>query len=111
MLDTCSRNSNECDRERPREATIHDLKCWPAFFQAILEGRKRHDLRRAVDRDFRVGDRLRLREYNPAPAGYTGREQLVVVTYVTSADRPCALSGEALGRDYCILSIARGLHD
>ncbi|CAN7642308.1 DUF3850 domain-containing protein [Phenylobacterium sp. LjRoot219] len=85
----------------------HELKCWPQFFEAIAEGRKRHDLRRASDRDFQVGDTLRLREFDPVADDYTGRDQMVHVTYVTSAEQPCALSNGALNPDYCILSIAR----
>ena len=89
-----------------RATKIHELKCWPQFFNAIVEGRKRHDLRRSYDRDFEVGDKLRLREFSPVDREYTGRVHMVEVTYVTSADLPCALSGDALHPDYCILSIA-----
>ena len=106
----CSTDPADLDDEEPRESITHELKCWPTFFQAILDGRKRHDLRRVDDRDFQVGDQLRLREFDPNLADYTGREQFVVVTYLTSADKPCALSGEALGRDYGILSIAHVRH-
>lgn len=91
----------------PRPPKEHELKCWPQFFDAIAAGRKRHDLRRAYDRDFRVNDTLRLREFDPAANAYTGRDQMVHVTYVTSAEQPCALSDGALDKDYCILSIAR----
>lgn len=90
----------------PRAAVTHDLKCWTTFFMEIAEGRKRHDLRRAGDRDFQVGDYLRLREYDPTREAYTGRSQMAQVTYITSADLPCALSEEALHPDFCILSIA-----
>ena len=89
-----------------RALLTHELKCWPKFFDAIAVGRKRHDLRRVGDRDFKVGDRLRLREFAPSTEEYTGREQLVEITYVTSAEEPCALSDSALHNDYCILSIA-----
>jgi hypothetical protein len=85
---------------------VHELKCWPEFFEAIALGEKRHDLRQSRDRHFEVGDQLRLREYDPASSSYTGREQTVVVTYITSAERPCALSNEGLHPDFCILSIA-----
>lgn len=85
---------------------IHELKCWPKFFTAIAEGRKRHDLRRADDRGFGLGDRVRLREFDPEREEYTGRVQDVLITYITSADQPCALSNAALDRSYCILSIA-----
>lgn len=89
-----------------RDAQVHSLKCWPQFFDAIAEGRKRHDLRRAHDRDFRAGDELLLCEYDPTARSYTGRRQRVKVTYVTSALQPCALSELALSPDFCILSIA-----
>jgi hypothetical protein len=86
---------------------VHDLKCWPQFFEAIMAGRKRHDLRR-TDRNFRVNDILRLREFDPDLQKYTGREQMVRVTYITSTGDACALSPEALHQDFCILSIAPG---
>jgi hypothetical protein len=89
-----------------RGVRVHDLKCWPQFFTAIAAGDKRHDLRRAHDRHFEVGDRLRLREFDPQLSAYTGREQIVVVTYITSAEHRCSLSDQALHPDYCILSIA-----
>jgi Domain of unknown function (DUF3850) len=97
-----------CSSPVPREDVriLHELKCWPQFFEAIAKGHKRHDLRRADDRDFRVGDRLRLREFDPGFKRYTGREQIVEVTYITSAKQPCALSEGALDPGYCILSIA-----
>ena len=92
--------------EVARTSVVHELKCWPKFFEAIADGRKRHDLRRATDRDFQVGDYLRLREFDPAAQQYTGRQQLVEVTYITSSEQPCALSAGALDPDFCILSIA-----
>jgi Domain of unknown function (DUF3850) len=84
----------------------HRLKCWPGFFAAILSGAKTHDLRRADDRDFRVGDILLLEEFDPRDGRYTGRKTRVTITYITSAESPCALSEEALNPDFCILSIA-----
>jgi hypothetical protein len=85
----------------------HELKCWPQFFQAIVEGRKTHDLRRADDRTFRVHDMIRLREFDPRVSRYTGREFMVEITYITSADFRCALSDQALDPAYCILSIKK----
>ena len=84
----------------------HDLKCWPEFFNAIASGHKKHDLRRADDRVFNVGDLVRLREFDPATRHYTGREQTVRITYITWKDLPCALSEEALHPAFCILSIS-----
>lgn len=95
------------DDAAPDDVTVaHELKCWPQFFEAIVDGKKRHDLRRADDRNFAPGDRLRLREFDPDRDCFTGRWQDVLVTYVTSADQPCALSNAALHPSYCILSIA-----
>lgn len=88
-----------------RRPMRHVVKSWPEFFQAILDGRKRHELRRASERDYRVGDTLHLREYEPQDARYTGREQRVLITYITSSDYPCALSEGALADGYCVLSI------
>lgn len=84
----------------------HNLKCWPEFFNAIVNGRKKHDLRRADDRKFMVGDLVRLREFDPTARRYTGREQTVTITYITRKDLPCALSEEALHSSFCILSIS-----
>jgi hypothetical protein len=100
------RQSASVPIEHAREPILHELKCWPQFFDAIARGCKRHDLRRANDRDFRVGDRLLLREFDPESGGYTGREQIVAVTYITSSKQPCALSEESLNPNFCILSIA-----
>ena len=89
------------------DVATHELKCWPEFFQAILKGQKTHDLRRGDDRTFRVHDLIKLREFDPRTEGYSGREQIVEITYITSADVPCALSERALDPAYCILSIKK----
>ncbi|WP_457492271.1 DUF3850 domain-containing protein [Tardiphaga sp. P5_C7] len=84
---------------------MHHLKCWPQFFDEIASGRKKHDLRRADDRNFKVGDTIVLEEYSPETEAFTGRTLMVEVTYITSADLPCALSKDALHPSFCILSI------
>lgn len=85
-------------------SAVHQLRSSPQFFQAILEGRKRHELRRA-DKHFSVGDVLELTEHDPQTRVPTGRCARVIVTYITSEDEPCALSPEALAPGFCILSI------
>lgn len=62
----------------------HTLKSWPEYFEPLLTGHKRFDLRRD-DRNYRVGDLLRLREWVPQSQTYTGREFVAVVTYLTDA--------------------------
>lgn len=67
----------------------HELKTWPEYFQAIVEGRKPFEYR-LNDRDFQVGDTLFLREFVPPTdpenlqdiAYYTGRTLRRVVTYI-----------------------------
>lgn len=51
--------------------TTHELKILPAFFDAVLSGRKLFELRRN-DRDFREGDLLLLREFDFVVQEYTG---------------------------------------
>lgn len=88
-----------------RPNTTYKVKSWPAFFQAIKRGDKLHDMRDLRDRKYRVGDRLILQEYDPFTGSYTGDECTVEITYVTSADTPCAFSSAALAPGYCILSL------
>lgn len=90
-----------------RDPVEHAVKSWPHLFEATLTGAKTHDLRRADDRDYRVGDILRLQEFDPDTERYTGRELRVRITYITSAQFPCALSDSSLDPDHCILSIIK----
>lgn len=84
----------------------HKVKSWPPLFEATLLGVKKHELRRATDRDYRIGDILCLQEYDPDSQRYTGRELRVTITYVTSAEFPCALSDGGLSPGFCLLSVA-----
>ncbi|KAE8756740.1 DUF3850 domain-containing protein [Paraburkholderia madseniana] len=84
--------------------TTHVLKSWPRFFDAIRLGTRTHELRRN-DRDFQVGDLLELREYEFSMSRYTGRTCIAEITSITSTREPCAVSDEALHRDFCILSV------
>lgn len=68
---------------------IHALRCWPNFFNEIVSGVKKFEIRKD-DRDFRVGDVLRLEEWLPTDsedadeqkAAYTGRFELKVIRYI-----------------------------
>lgn len=60
----------------------HALKTWPAPFELVALGAKRHEVRR-FDRAFLVGDVLLLREWNPLSGDYTGRRCVAEVTCIT----------------------------
>lgn len=49
----------------------HELKTWPAEYDAVMAGKKTFDVR-AKDRDFKVGDYLTLKKYDPEKKEYTG---------------------------------------
>jgi hypothetical protein len=83
---------------------IHELKSWPEFFRQVVAGVRTHELR-LNDRDFNIGDVVRLREFDPGTDTYTGSECDAAITSLTSADVPCAVSGYALDPRFCILSI------
>lgn len=88
-----------------RRIPDHTLKSWTGLFEPIYSGRKTHDLR-VMDRDYKVGDLCRLREYDPVAQEYTGREAGVEITYITSSrHQECAVSPTALHPATGILSI------
>lgn len=62
---------------------VHELKTWPEFFEPILQGEKKFEIR-LDDRGFRVGDHLKLWEWLPKSKSYTGRVILVKVDYIVS---------------------------
>jgi hypothetical protein len=73
--------TSEAEDRRTRRLREHELKCWPEFFAALLDGRKTFEYRRN-DRGFAVDDVLWLREWGPVSECYTGRELRRRVTYV-----------------------------
>jgi hypothetical protein len=84
----------------------HELKSWTLFFKDIESGIRTSDIRCHVDRRFRVGDDLLLKEWDPVTGKYTGRWMTVEVTYIqVNKSNPCAISEQALHPDYSVLSI------
>jgi hypothetical protein len=82
----------------------HELKCWPEYFAALKDGTKTFEYR-INDRNFHVGDRLRISEWDPVmadsgdcPMGYTGDHLLFRVTYVLG-------DFKGLKTGYCVLGI------
>ncbi|MTD42482.1 DUF3850 domain-containing protein [Erwinia sp. CPCC 100877] len=58
---------------------IHELKILPQYFDAVVSGRKRFEIRKN-DRDYQVGDLLILNEWDN---GFTGDLYKAQVTYIT----------------------------
>jgi len=59
----------------------HELKAWPQYFDALLTGEKTFEVRKN-DRNFQVGDTLRIRDWNPNNGAYSGRELEFQVSYL-----------------------------
>jgi hypothetical protein len=77
---------------------IHELKTWPAEFQAVWDGLKTFDIRR-TDRTYNVDHELDLREYISTENRYSGRGIRAFVTYVVRG-------GEwGLPDDLCVMGI------
>ncbi len=77
----------------------HDLKCWPQYFDRVASGEKSFELRKN-DRDFQVGDYLRLNHYDPDKDQYNDSWFIRRITYI--------LHGPAFGLEegYCIMSLS-----
>ena len=56
-------------------------KIWPEYFEAVVSGRKKFELR-LNDFEINEGDTLLLEEYNPIKKEYTGRSAEKKVGYV-----------------------------
>ncbi|ARK07468.1 hypothetical protein LAV_00068 [Sphingobium phage Lacusarx] len=90
---------------QPTNAYDYEVKSWPQFFGPMLDGTKKHDMRNKRDRQYRVGDKMLLREFDPFGGGYTGRSAIFKITYITSNETPCALSSAGLDDEMAILSV------
>lgn len=59
----------------------HIKKCWPEYFQKIIDGDKRFEIRLA-DWKCAPGDELVLQEWDPKTKEYSGRELSKMIDYV-----------------------------
>ena len=67
----------------------HELKILPVYFEAVVIGVKTFEIRNNTDRDFQKGDMVTLKEVLATdPSKFTGREQLVRISYVTDFQQP-----------------------
>jgi len=65
----------------------HELKIWPEYFDPLLKGEKMFEIRKN-DRNFKVGDRIMFREYDPDDGSYTGRYCFRTITYIMDEENP-----------------------
>ena len=59
----------------------HELKTWQMYFQEVKRGYKTFEIR-VNDRDFKEGDILVLKEYDPIALEYTGDEITKMAGYI-----------------------------
>lgn len=64
---------------------IHDLKIYPSYFEPLINGLKPFEIRENRDRNFQIYDVLVLREHDIH--GYSGRESIQLVTYITDYEQ------------------------
>lgn len=62
---------------------MHELKTWPEYFQPIIKNKKNFEVR-VNDRNYQVGDKLLLLEYDPVKQQYTGRKCYRQISYIMS---------------------------
>lgn len=60
---------------------VHDVKCWPEFFEPMIKCFKKFEVRKN-DRGYKVGDKLIIREFRPLDQTYTGRAMTMSVEYI-----------------------------
>lgn len=72
----------------------HLVKSWPAPFSAVWYGEKNHEIR-FNDRDYKVGDTVRMLEYKPEEKIYTGRKVDAIITYLRT-------QGVGLQEGFCV---------
>lgn len=77
---------------------LHELKTHPQYFRRLFEGSKNFEVRKN-DRDFQIGDTLKLKEWDPVTEQYTERIEFRHVTYILHGGQ----FGIELG--YCVMSL------
>ena len=78
--------------------TEHEIKCHPEYFHRIVSRQKTFEIRKN-DRDYQVGDRLVIREYDPEngwPDHGAVATLIADIVYMTTAYQQ---------QGYCVLGI------
>lgn len=77
----------------------HKLKIIHDYFNDIMFDNKNFEIRKN-DRDYHVGDKLILKEWNPNQSRYTGNEITATVNYIHYGN------GEyGLAEGYCVMGL------
>ena len=66
--------------------TEHRIKAWPEYFAPLAAGEKTFELR-YNDRDYQVGDRLFIEEWDLETETYTGNVEKRTVRYILTGAR------------------------
>lgn len=74
---------------------LHELKILPKYYEKVINGEKRFEIRKD-DRNFKVGDLIRLNEFDNE---YTGRDCIFEIIYKLDG------GNYGLEKGYCVLSI------
>ena len=85
-----------CPNDQSMLYMEHAVKTWPEFFAAARDGLKPFEYRRN-DRQYQVGETLRLLEWDPKVKAFTGNEITRRITYV--------LAGHGIQEGFCILGV------
>jgi len=80
----------------------HKLKVWPEYYKELLTGRKTFEIRNN-DRDFKIGDVLVLKEFDPIRNIFTKREIHKAVTYITDFNQADGFVVMGLSREFLSL--------
>ena len=80
-LSTLTEKIKDEPEETERAERIHKLKTWSEFFELVISGKKTFEIR-TNDRNFKVGDRLDLMEYDHIKGEYTGAHCHRYITHI-----------------------------
>lgn len=79
----------------------HELKTWPKFFRPLTNFSKKFEVRKN-DRDFKTGDVLVLKEWDPTTEKYSDRYVIAEVTFIMYSN---SVLGQGIGDGYCVMSL------
>lgn len=83
----------------------HEVRSWTDFFSSLASGDRQFDLRKN-DRDYKVGDIIKFREYDDRAGKFTGAELRRRITHVMEGVGAGSITPlHGLQRGYVILSL------